>query len=181
MKRFILHRLSAMTVINTLATIVLLCMFAFVAEAHRDMWLKISEDGKISPLPPVYSGTRVEIELSKKQSGKLTKLSFTSAGKTTNIQKCLLDLVPEVSKSQIQLSGSWYHDKTILPDYVSVLFKAEDERSDLPAPTGVEFLFSLEDASLIDVTKSVPVPQERAVQGQKIEFKNGCPILPLER
>lgn len=165
-----------MVAIKNLTTILLLCMLAFNADAHRDAWLKISEDGKISPLPDEYAATRVKIELSNQKSGKLTKFTFTSAGKTTNIQKCLLELVPEVSNGQIQLSGSWYHDEQILPDYVAILFKTGVDSSDLPAPTGVEFLFSLEDASLLRVTNSIPLPQELAVQNQNIEIKNGCPV-----
>ncbi len=84
-----------------LVIILLLSMFAFEADAHRDMWLKISEDGKLSPLPEEYAATRVQIELSNQNSSKVTKFAFTSTSKTTVVQNCLLRLVPEISHSQI--------------------------------------------------------------------------------
>jgi hypothetical protein len=157
------------------AVALLLLALAFSASAHRDRLLSASADGSIAALPPKYMATRIQFEFSEGQTGKLTKLRLVSAGRTTNIKDCLMSLVPYGSRDDTQLAGSWYHDKRLLPDYMHIRFKSGTPDPKLPEEPGVVFLFSLEDARLLEVRVVVPLPNEQAVQHREIKLRDGCP------
>ena len=84
--------------------------------------------------------------------------------------------MPKGSFRQLFLAGSWYHDESLLPHYVDVQFRDSPSQQGLAALPGVHFLFSLRDASLLEVTQVVPLPGEGgAVQRRAIRLSNGCP------
>lgn len=145
------------------------------AFAHQDRILSVRADGAIPALPSAYRTTRLHVAFSEGEAGALQQLNFLSSGRETSVQSCLLRLVPKGSFRQLFLTGSWYHDESILPHYLQVQFLDSPSRQGLPDYPGVRFLFSLRDARLLEVTQVVPLPAQNAVQLRNIPLSNGCP------
>jgi hypothetical protein len=150
-------------------------ILATAALAHQDRILSVRPDGTIPELPPAYQTTRLHIAFSEGDAGALQRLTFLSSGREFSLQPCLLRLVPKSSSRQLLLTGSWYHDESILPHYLQVQFRDSLSLNELPDYPGVNFLFSLRDASLLEVTQVVPLPAEKAVQLRNIRLFNNCP------
>ena len=150
-------------------------VLATVASAHKDRILSVHPDGVIPELPPAYAATRLRVAFSEGDAGALQQLALLSSGQETSVQPCLLRLVPKGSSRQLFLAGSWYHDESLLPHYVQVQFRDSPSQQGLPDYPGVRFLFSLRDASLLEVTQVVPLPGKGAVQLRDIRLSNGCP------
>jgi hypothetical protein len=148
-------------------------LLAVTVKAHQDRILSLQPDGAIPELPAGYSSTRLKVQLSPK--GDLSRLSLTASGSEISLPECLLRLVKEPSMQRLFLSGSWYHDKPTLPHYISVEFRDASTPSGPREPPGINFLFSLRDASLLSVTKMVPLAEKAAVQYQQVSLVNGCP------
>lgn len=158
-----------------IAIFLVLQLLASAAGAHRDRLLSLSPTGSIPELPPKYVATRVQMTFSEDGQKKLTRLVFSSAKRRTSIPACLLELVRSRKSNQVSLSGSWYHNETNLPHYVSIKFAEPGQKSAQPQLSGLDFLFSLRDARLIEVMQIQEGPQEGALQYQKIQLTNGCP------
>jgi len=150
-------------------------VFATAALAHQDRILSVRLDGAIPELPPAYQTTRLHVAFSEGDAGALQRLTFLSSGRETSVQPCLLRLVPKSSFRHLFLTGSWYHEESRLPHYLTVQFRDSLSLQGLPDYPGVRFLFSLRDASLIEVTQVVPLPAENAVQLRNIRLSNDCP------
>jgi|SRR5262245_11850457 len=153
-------------------------VLATAALAHQDRILSVRPDGAIPELPPAYQTTRLHVAFSEGDAGALQRLTFLSSGREISLQPCLLRLVPKSSFHQLFLTGSWYHDESGLsglPHYLAVRFLDSLSRQELPDYPGVLFLFSLRDASLLQVTHVVPIPAENAVQFRNIPLSNDCP------
>jgi hypothetical protein len=154
--------------------LVAFAVLATAALAHQDHVLSVRLDGAIPELPPAYQTTRLHVAFSEGDAGALQKLTFLSSGRETSVQPCLLRLVPTGSFRQLYLTGSWYHDESIVPHYVQVAFLESPPLQELQNYPGVQFLFSLRDASLLEVTQVIPTPAQ-GVQRRNIRLSNGCP------
>jgi hypothetical protein len=150
-------------------------VLATAALAHQDRILSVRLDGAIPELPPAYQTTRLHVAFSEGDAGALQQLAFLSSGRETSVQPCLLRLVPKGSFRQLYLTGSWYHDESIVPHYVRVAFLESPPLQELQNYAGVRFVFSLRDASLLKVTHVIPIPARSAVQERNIRLSNGCP------
>jgi hypothetical protein len=150
-------------------------LLATAAFAHQDRILSVRADGAIPELPSAYQTTRLHVAFSEGDAGALQQLNFLSSGRLTSVKPCLLRLVPKGSFHQLLLTGSWFHDESILPHYLQVQFRDSASLEGFPDYPGVRFLFSLRDAKLLEVTRVVPIPAQKAVHLQNIRLSNGCP------
>ena len=150
---------------KTLCLVALLCVFAQVALAHREMSLPLSVDGSLSGLPKQYSNARVRYGASTPGIGARTELSFSVNNRKTEVLPCLLRLVPVGSLGNPTISGSWYHSEDSLPHYVVVRFRVLESASNSEFSLPVDYVFSLRDASLLHVV----------VDGRFIDLHRGCP------
>lgn len=157
--------------------LVALALYSLVGHsmAHTDTILQLSSDGRIRGLPPRYASASLKIEFADRESGRPTKMTFSSAGKQTVIERCLLERLPVGSWRQMSLSGSWYHDSQTLPPYVSVQFNTPAQSQDLPHPLGISFLFSLQDARLIVAQEALPATSKDEVTLSPVRLRAGCP------
>ena len=158
-----------------LTAIVAVFWLADAALAHQDLILSVGPDGAIPQLPPEYHSTRLHISFSDGDQGTLQRLDFLSSGRETRVPNCLLKLISQDSSRRLFLTGSWYHDESIVPHYIQIQFLDPPPATELPGRPGIRFLFSLRDAALLQVTKVIPVPGERAVRDHNIRLVNGCP------
>jgi hypothetical protein len=121
------------------------------------------------------STTRLHIAFSEGDAGALQHLTFLSSGREISVEPCLLRLVLKGSFRQLLLTGSWYHDESIVPHYVQVAFLESPPLQELQNYAGVRFMFSLRDASLLEVTQVIPIAATSYVQKRSIRLSNGCP------
>jgi hypothetical protein len=134
-----------------------------------------ANDGVIPELPSAYQTTRLHVAFSEGDTGTLQQLNFLSSRGETRVQPCLLRLVSSGSFRSLFITGSWYHDESIVPHYIGVQFRDSLSPEGLPAHLGVRFLFSLRDAKLLEVERVVLIPGENTVRLQNIRLSNGCP------
>jgi hypothetical protein len=156
------------TVVLTFA----LCLTCVAALAHMDRWLTLRSDGSMAELPTQYAATRMYVSYLGGSPPGVIDLTFQSGGKKTVIPRCLLELIQPIVPNDLKLSGSWYHDEALLPHYVNVHFKGN---TSLPQPAGLDFLFSLRDARLLEVTKVTELRGPQEVQRTPVVLKDGCP------
>jgi hypothetical protein len=149
-------------------------VLATAALAHQDRILSVRPDGALPELPPAYKTTRLRVAFSEGEAGALQQLTFLSSGRETSVPPCLLRLVPTGSFRQLYLTGSWYHDESIVPHYVHVAFLESSPPAELWSYAGIHFVFSLRDASLFDVTQVISTPAQ-GPQKRNIRLSNGCP------
>jgi hypothetical protein len=150
-------------------------VLATAAFAHQDRILSVHADGVIPELPSAYQTTRLHVAFSEADAGTLLQLNFLSSGGETRVQPCLLRLVSSGSFRSLFITGSWYHDESIVPHYIGVQFRDSLSPEGMPAHLGVRFLFSLRDAKLLEVERVVLIPGENTVRLQNIRLSNGCP------
>jgi hypothetical protein len=143
--------------------------------AHQDRILSVRQDGVIPELPAAYSATRLHVVFSHGDHGGLLSLRFVSSGRETNLPACLVRLVADSSTHRLFVVGSWYHDESLLPHYISVEFHDAAAAHELPEQPRVKFLLSLRDARVLHVARVTPLPREAGVQHQQISLINGCP------
>ncbi|WP_284423153.1 MULTISPECIES: hypothetical protein [unclassified Bradyrhizobium] len=174
------------------ATVVLGTTAAF---AHQDSILSLGTDGTIPGLPPAYQTTRLHLVFSEGSAGVVQELSFLSSGRETRVQPCLLRLIAKASLRPLYVTGSWYHDETIMPHYVQIEFRDPPSSRQTPAQTSVRFLFSLRDSVLLEVTRLIAMPLSAqnpedaahgsegghaTIQFQPVHLLNGCPDPSLQ-
>jgi hypothetical protein len=152
-----------------------LMVLATAAFAHQDRILSVRADGVIPELPAAYQTTRLHVAFSQGDAGALQQLDLISAGRATSIKPCLLSLVPKGSLRQLFLTGSWYHDESILPHYLEAQFRDSSSVQGGSDSSGVRFLFSLRDGSLLKVTQVVALPAKNGFQLHEIRLSNDCP------
>jgi len=145
-------------------------VLATAAFAHQDRILSVHADGVIPELPEAYQTTRLHVAFSEGDAGTLQQLNFLSSGRETSVQPCLLRLVSKGSFRHLFITGSWYHDESIVPHYLEVKFRDSPSPEGLPAHLGVSFLFSLRDAKLLEVERVVLIPGENTVRLQNIRL-----------
>jgi hypothetical protein len=161
-----------------LTLFLLACVISASAAAHKDRRLSVAPDGSIPELPTTYASTRLHVGFAGADSKKLSELTITSSGRKTSLRPCLLALVSAHPASQMSLTGSWYHDESRLPHYLQVRFSEQEAQTDLRETPAVLFLFSLRDASLLQVTivRDLHLPDQQAEQYQELKLHAGCPI-----
>lgn len=156
---------------RTLLSLVL-CWACAGVLAHQDRRLTLRADGAIAELPHQYSATRLYVSYLGGYPPGVIELAFESGARKTVVPLCLLELIQPIVPKDLEISGSWYHDEALLPHYVNVHFKGN---RNLPEPISVDFLFSLRDARLLEVTKVVELRGPQKIQRRLVALKDGCP------
>ena len=103
-----------------LVAILLLGFSPGMAFAHPDRILPIKPDGTLADLPAEYGPVRISIVRSKDNASKVQQVVLSSPKFRVTLNKCVIDLLGDVT--HVEASGSWYHERGILPPYVSLDF-----------------------------------------------------------
>ena len=115
------------------------------AEAHKDRFLTINDSGDISGLPEQYG--KVHITTSYNESRDVTGFSIKGPQFNVRLNQCVLRHLRGVSS--LRASGSWYHDLSAMPAYVSINFVQNQPSPDDPIGTGTEITFSLKNGKIL--------------------------------
>ena len=101
-------------------------LMVFVASAHEDTRLEFTDNSVISGLPKQYSPAHFDLKKGVLSIGD-SKLKLTDHMMSL-FPNSVDDVsgnrtVPDAGKTELKLSGSWYHDKELLPEYLSIRWR----------------------------------------------------------
>lgn len=98
----------------------LLLMSPCLGLAHEDRILHIGADGSLTDIPDRYGPVKVLIHRSSSDSRKTQQVVLSSPHFQVSLNPCLIDKLQDITR--IEAQGSWYHDETVMPPYVSITF-----------------------------------------------------------
>lgn len=111
---------STLSIMKTfLIVIAITFLMCNPAHAHRDSMLTVSPDGSIGEIPKVLGP--VSLVVTGLGTSTLA-VRFSVKGQSTSLPSCVTQLIKTKLPTNMQITGSWYHDESTLPYYVSVKF-----------------------------------------------------------
>jgi hypothetical protein len=123
--------------------------------AHQDRKLTVRDDGSIPELPAIYSDLRLHIDLTKVNAGDQHPLILRRRDMEFRLRACALSPVKTKLRSAIRISGSWYHQRGLLPHYILVMFPDPAQPDGARGEIGIEYLLDIESLSLIHIEQIV--------------------------
>jgi hypothetical protein len=138
--------------VRQLIALVVLSLAPLLAEAHRDRVFSPLPDGTIAEFPPIYG----RVAFQAKFIPQPASVRFIAAGRTTVVPSCIAKLIKSRQPSDVELSGSWYHSREVLPPYVNAVFYAPGVAHDPAASSHVSILFNVTTAQIISVGQLSP-------------------------
>ena len=120
-----------------------------VCYADQDRVVRIRTDGTLSEIPAQFGPSMLRVRFSKSSERPISSLELTLGTQTNRLPTCVTRFLPAVRLEDIGASGSWNHDETRLPYYVTVRFfdsGYDGKSSDRP---GYALHFNLRTARLI--------------------------------
>ena len=115
------------------------------ASAHEDRFLGVSPSGLITGLPAQYGPLRLDVRYSSNRNVKSVR--FTSHKFSIALNRCVLEHLTHVK--EIRASGSWYHDLSHMPPYISLQFLQKAPTQEDPNGLGISITFSLADGKIL--------------------------------
>ena len=151
-----------------LILLVVLSCASSCAHAHRDRILSVQADGTIPEIPEEHGRVALETDFSLASPA----IRFTVGDLTTVVPGCVAKLVLSQSIADVQLTGSWYHERETLPYYVkAVFFEAGTARSP-KQHRSIAILFNIETSEIIHV--DLRDGRERAVRNGRFSVSDLC-------
>lgn len=120
--------------------VVLLCA-AFSSGAHQDRILAINKDGSLGGLPEPYIPATLTLK---------PQTILRIGPRAVTLPECLVAAVA-LRKSQLQVTASWYHERSILPPYINI--EVQHSQAEYGYFTGFSLLFNLETLALIELKR----------------------------
>ncbi|MDF3195367.1 hypothetical protein [Pseudomonas sp. 1928-m] len=158
-----------------IASLITFFIFNSIASAHEDTSLPISADGSISGIPPEFGAAKLDIEFSKEStSASVSKLELRIGGKSLLFPTCLSSLLETKKINTVIASGSWYHDESNLPYYLSIKFHDSTYNPKTWVNTGYSILVNLRENTLISMNKYEILDGGMSYQEPEINLKSQC-------
>ena len=157
-----------------IASLIAIFIFNNIASAHEDTSLPISVDGSISGIPPEFGAAKLNIEFSNESaSASVAKLELHIGGKSLLFPACLSSLLKTNKINTVIASGSWYHDESYLPYYLSIKFHDSTYNPAAWVNTGYSVLVNLRENTLISMKKYETL-DGGSYQEPEINLKSQC-------
>ncbi len=147
--------------------------------AHQDARLNVGEHGIVSRIPAEFGAVKLNMQgLGTKKKA----LTFSVNEQHTQVPECVANLIRTDSVEGMRLRGSWYHETSILPYYVSVQFytPAQVQAQNYNNPD-LSLLFDLQNSQLLmvdslklaetsveSICKKIQINRERQAHKQTI-------------
>lgn len=158
-----------------IASLITFFIFNSIASAHEDTTLPISADGSISGIPPEFGSAKLNIEFSNENaSASISKLELIIGDKSLVFPTCLSNLLGTNKINTVIASGSWYHDESYLPYYLSVKFHDSTYNPKSWMNTGYSILVNLRNNTLISMKKYEMLDGGLGYQEPEINLKSQC-------
>jgi hypothetical protein len=127
-----------------------LAIFSGPTWAHQDRILQLQPNGSVNGIPSPYRAIRLSIE---EIGTRNLKVVLTVGNRSTTLLPCATNLIRSASMSDVQISGSWYHDERTLPYYINVRFTDALRPSDRFGRSSLDSVFNLRTGELIDASR----------------------------
>jgi len=143
---------QALKVVGVLVTVGL-CSPAL---AHQDRIFPIADDGTIHGVDGKFGTVSVVVRRGK--GAQATQVTFQTAGKVVRLPPCLAKWFALPEGKKMAATGSWWHERSILPPYLALDLPERNGSS----PSAHQILFNLETAEVIQVSaKGKKLPLHR--------------------
>lgn len=110
------------------------------ASSHKDTALQLRPDGHVSGLPKEFDPVRIRVLGDPDEP----RVSLHVRTQTVQLPSCIGSFFYPPTRESVRAKGSWYHERSTLPPYVSLLLPSE-------SPAGFySLLISLETAELLE-------------------------------
>ncbi|WP_419904929.1 hypothetical protein [Kiloniella sp.] len=140
-----------------LLLIALFTLISFRALAHVDTRIKINKNGELVGLPKQYQPAKIDRD---KGAISLGKNEFL-------MPDCIRQYFQSPENSELEISGSWYHEFDILPPYINLNILPNDKNYEY------SFLFNLNNLTIIEVL-IITRPDDRSFYRHTVKFKDLC-------
>lgn len=134
---------------NVIKLVLLVLAFSLPAYA-RDIRVSIRPDGSVSEIPPKFGPVSVRIvDLGQEDP----KFQITIGEHQTSLPNCVMRMIRTANQSDIKVTASWDHERSLLPPYISFRFfdAGDDPKRDYRS--SYDFLFDLQNAKLIQIQR----------------------------
>jgi hypothetical protein len=154
------------------STLVILCFFG-IAQADEEAGLSLRSDGVITELPKEYQPAHLSLDRS--WLGNVRGAVLSLRGGEYVFPECVVRLFQK--NPRIVLTGSWFHDESLLPYYISMNLQRAGAGE---IPDGFRLLFNLRTAELLRLDEVVTRrPRQDTPIGTTIRhepaFEKVCP------
>jgi hypothetical protein len=127
-----------------------LVLVSGVVHAHTDRLLTLRSDGSIREVPASFGRTNLTV---KSLGTNTPSIRLKIGAHLTTLPPCATRFIRTRKIKDIRLTGSWYHDETVLPYYINVEFFDPGYNPKRTYNSSYRFLFNLHNAQLIHVTR----------------------------
>ncbi|MBD2458757.1 hypothetical protein H6G80_32435 [Nostoc sp. FACHB-87] len=140
------------------------------AYAHRDRILTLTPNGSIPEIPATFGRAHLTV------SGLGTDqplIQLKIGTHQTTLPACVARLIRTTSQRDIRLTGSWYHDESILPYYINIEFYDPGRNPNLHN-SSYQILYNLHNAKIIKLTRFKANLLGNGVQSTDIVLPVNC-------
>ncbi len=157
-------------------SIITLLVFSGPALSHRDMTLTLNKDGSISNIPVKFGAARLEVIFNgSEKTNSVSSVLLTLGKKKVSIPKCVTQLLRSRSeKDDITIHGSWYHNESILPYYLGIVFSDRVNISANNNRNNYSLLFNLHNAKLIKLEHNVYSQNGKSLEIKAVNLSSIC-------
>jgi hypothetical protein len=149
--------------------------FAPNVNAHEDAVLAVMPNGTISGVPSQFGTLRLNIDGFGTRD---LRIAFAVGDRVTTIPPCATALIKSRSMGDVQVSGSWYHDESMLPYYLNVRFLDPWQSPDPAERSSYAFIFNLRTTELVGADRWIW--KGNSVSTVPMAFPRGCKVSTAE-
>jgi hypothetical protein len=155
------------------AIIIALTIIGHEASAHKDRILHLSEDGTIVDLPSEYQPATLRLDFGKIIALRLGKFE-------TTLPYCLAKLPKARSSKDIEITGSWNHNESIIPYYLRVLLFDPAPNPTASGRSGYALTFNLHTSKLLDVERIEASEDGSSAEDKAVDLRSECTRAEIE-
>ena len=151
----------------------ILILFISSAYAHEDRILSIQPDGSIPEIPAAFGPVALKIS---GLGNPAPTVQFSSGTHRNNLPICVTRYIHTQQMKDVFVSGSWYHNESVLPYYVDVEFYEPGYVQGHPYNSSFKILFNLRTAQVIKLQWFVADPSGNGGQYRDVVLPKGCAL-----
>ncbi|HEU4429046.1 MAG TPA: hypothetical protein VFT98_09850 [Myxococcota bacterium] len=115
--------------------------------AHQDRVFELLPNGAVVGIDPKYEPVSILVA----GDGGQMEVSVRIGTRRTDLPPCVARYFRLPTAQRIHLSGSWWHDFSLLPPYLQI--ELPQRVSELDVMDGISLLFNLQTGELIEIEK----------------------------
>lgn len=164
------------------ALLVLSFFVSAPALAHRDRVLPITDDGAMVDVPAEYGRATLQVKFSPPGSNRppVSSVVLGLGAKQTSLPSCVTEMLPSRSMKDVWALGSWYHDESILPYYINLIFFDHGNKAIKGSAPRFSILFNLRTGKLLKMEAQIVRDRGVVIQDVPVDLAARCPAGELK-